>query len=64
MIGNLLAGGLEVSTMICTSCNKIEFYSTDYNTEYASDLPQATCPNCGAVHDFDYPKCPHCKYQY
>ena len=22
------------------------------------------CPNCGKKHDFDYPKCPFCKYEY
>ena len=28
------------------------------------DLPQKTCPNCGKQHDFDYPKCPFCGYDY
>lgn len=27
-------------------------------------LPQKTCPQCGKVQDFDYPKCPHCGYDY
>ena len=27
-------------------------------------LPQRTCPQCGKEHDFDYPKCPHCQYDY
>lgn len=27
-------------------------------------LPQKTCPRCGDRHDFDYPKCPRCKYVY
>ena len=27
-------------------------------------LPQRTCPKCGKQHDFDYPKCPHCDYDY
>jgi len=27
-------------------------------------LPQKTCPGCGKCHDFDYPKCPHCGYDY
>ncbi len=27
-------------------------------------LPQKTCPRCGKEHDFDYPKCPHCQYDY
>ena len=27
-------------------------------------LPQKKCPRCGKEHDFDYPKCPHCDYDY
>lgn len=27
-------------------------------------ISKMTCPNCGKKHDIDYPKCPHCKYQY
>ena len=27
-------------------------------------LPQRQCPKCGKNHDFDYPKCPHCDYDY
>lgn len=27
-------------------------------------LPQRKCPRCGKDHDFDYPKCPHCDYDY
>ena len=29
-----------------------------------SELPQRTCPKCGAEHDLDYPKCPLCGYVY
>lgn len=25
---------------------------------------QRTCPKCGKSHDFDYPKCPYCKFNY
>ena len=28
------------------------------------DLPQRHCPQCGKDHDFDYPKCPYCDYDY
>lgn len=28
------------------------------------DLPQRKCPKCGKQHDFDYPQCPHCGYDY
>lgn len=27
-------------------------------------LPQKTCPQCGKQHDFDYPHCPYCDYDY
>ena len=27
-------------------------------------LPQRQCPQCGKKHDFDYPKCPHCEFDY
>lgn len=27
-------------------------------------LMKRTCPNCGKLHDIDYPKCPYCKYNY
>lgn len=27
-------------------------------------LPQRVCPKCGKKHDFDYPHCPHCGYDY
>ena len=42
---------------------------SDFNEEELSDfdednLPQRQCPNCGEWHDFDYPKCPYCKYVY
>ena len=25
-------------------------------------ISQVICPACGAEHDMDYPKCPHCKH--
>ena len=28
------------------------------------EILQQTCPKCGKSHDFDYPKCPYCKYDY
>lgn len=28
------------------------------------ELPQKKCPICGKSHDFDYPHCPHCGYDY
>lgn len=41
----------------------IENPTGDYDdTEFS--IPQVVCPNCGMQHDFDYPKCPKCKYEY
>ena len=57
---NLWAGALEVDIYACTRCGKIEFYMP----EPLNELPQKQCPNCGKTHDFDYPKCPFCKYEY
>jgi hypothetical protein len=27
-------------------------------------VPQVQCPNCGKRHDFDYPKCIYCDFDY
>ncbi len=58
---NLLAGAMEVEIYSCPKCRKLEFYLADTMEE---GLPQKQCPNCGKRHDFDYPKCPFCKYDY
>lgn len=60
---NLLAGALAVDIFLCNKCGKLEFYIAD-NGEQEGALPQRTCPACGAVHDFDFPKCPKCKHDY
>ena len=60
---NLIAGALEVDIYICPKCRKLEFYAAE-NNKHDEGLPQRTCPACGTVHDFDYPKCPKCKYDY
>ena len=61
-IPNLLAGAMEVDIYCCPSCRKLEFFLTEENME--EGLPQKQCPKCGKMHDFDYPKCPFCKYDY
>jgi len=61
---NILAGSLEVDIQICTECGKVEFYSTHSNSFFDDELPTRTCPQCGSIHDFDFPKCPNCKYEY
>ncbi len=42
------------------------FIPTDLKASSAngSALPQRKCPKCGKNHDFDYPKCPFCNYDY
>jgi hypothetical protein len=59
---NILAGSLEVDIHICSECGRVELYSTQSVGDDA--LPKRTCPECGSVHDFDFPKCPSCKYMY
>ena len=58
---NLFAGAMSVDIYTCPGCGKVEFYLADAVEE---ELPQKQCPNCGKRHDFDYPKCPFCKYEY
>lgn len=58
---NLLAGALDAEIFTCSQCGKIEFYLPE-NSE--NDVPQVQCPECGNKHDFDYPRCPICKYDY
>ena len=60
---NLIAGALKVDIYICPKCKKIEFFAAEDSND-GSDYPKKTCPVCGAVHDFDYPKCPKCKHNY
>ena len=57
---NLLAGAMEVDIYACPNCRKLEFFLAD--DEEA--LPQKQCQKCGKRHDFDYPKCPFCKFDY
>ena len=44
------------------NCQKreLENYSIDETIE--DRIAQRTCPQCGDVHDIDYPKCPNCKF--
>ncbi len=56
---NLFAGAMEVDIYSCPDCGKIEFFQTEEST-----INTRQCPNCGQKHEFDYPKCPFCKYNY
>jgi len=38
--------------------------TTDRYDKDIDRLPQIICPSCGKSHDCDYPKCPHCDYDY
>lgn len=60
-IPNLLAGAMEVDIYSCPKCRKVEFFLAD---DMEEGMPQKQCPKCGKMHDFDYPKCPFCKYDY
>lgn len=60
---NLLSGALEVKMFVCPKCRKIEFFLAE-NETLDDETPKKTCPKCGTVHDFDYPKCPNCKHEY
>lgn len=66
---NLLAGAMEVEIYACPACGKMEFYrpvlTRGQPDGYShADVPQKRCPRCGEQHDFDYPKCPYCKFDY
>ena len=60
---NLAAGSMKVAIYCCPECGKLEFYRGDRD-EPEEELPQRTCPNCGKPHDFDFPRCPNCGYDY
>ena len=60
---NLIAGALAVNIFMCPKCHKLEFYAGEEEA-LTEDIPKRICPSCGTSHDFDYPKCPNCKYDY
>ena len=66
---HLFAGALELEIYTCPSCGKVEFFRPRLTKGQLdgyshSDLPQKQCPNCGETHDFDYPQCPYCGFDY
>ncbi len=68
-IPNILAGSLELEVYYCPRCGKVEFFTSKEiekeNGRYSDPgLPQKKCPRCGSEHDFDFPKCPDCGYDY
>lgn len=63
---NLLAGAMKLSIYRCSACGKVEFFSfeSSYEDEAEDQIAQIHCPRCKQMHDMDYPKCPHCGYDY
>lgn len=61
---NLAAGAMEVDIYSCLGCGKIEFFQPSGASTPDNELPQKRCPACGKRIDFDYPKCPLCKYDF
>lgn len=61
---NLAAGAMEVDIYSCPGCGKIEFFQPSGASTPDNELPQKRCPACGKLIDFDYPKCPLCKYDF
>ena len=48
----------------CTECGTLAPDGATYCPVCGEEgllLPQIKCPVCGALHDFDDPKCPYCK---
>ena len=58
--GNLLAGALDVTIMVCPGCGKLEFFAEGEPDTEESGIAQTTCPRCGRAHDLDDPRCPFC----
>jgi len=61
---------ISVDIFICEQCGKVEFYKSgsvgDLDSEdfdASAMIAQTKCPNCGDLHDIDYPKCPKCGYK-
>lgn len=63
-LSHLISGSLGVEIYVCEKCKKLEFFSTDEESAKDEPTPKRVCPECGDEHDFDYPKCPRCKYDY
>ncbi|MBQ4600371.1 MAG: hypothetical protein IJB17_01915 [Oscillospiraceae bacterium] len=66
---HLFKGAIELEMYACPQCGKMEFYRPVFTKGELDgyshhDLPQKQCPKCGETHDFDYPKCPYCNFNY
>ena len=61
---NLLAGAMELDVYACRGCGKVELFLPQGELEGEDTTPQKKCPRCGSTIDFDYPKCPVCRYDF
>ncbi|MBQ7290852.1 MAG: hypothetical protein IJW76_03890 [Clostridia bacterium] len=61
---HLFAGALNVDIYVCPKCKKMEFFDAGSFEADADGIPKKTCPACGVRHDFDFPKCPSCGFDY
>ena len=69
---HISAGALSVHIFMCPLCGKLEFFDP-YVFEHGGEMEevveepqiaQVECPQCGKMHDMDFPRCPFCKYDY
>ena len=55
-----------IIVLVAVLVGTIGFASVMYNSlkdaVMDDSLPQRQCPQCGKLHDFDYPQCPFCGY--
>ena len=63
-LSHLLSGSLSLEMYVCPDCDKMEFFHAKDEAPQDEPLPKRICPKCGDEHDFDYPKCPKCKFDY
>lgn len=70
-IDNIVSGSVDTEMYACPICGKLEFFLAKTeelieteNYEGEDEILQVVCPECGASHDMDYPKCPECGYKY
>ena len=56
-LSNLWHGALYVEIWECPECGKLDLYRGEGPREEEGHMAQTVCPNCGAEHDLDDPKC-------
>lgn len=70
-LDNIISGSVDTEMYACPMCGKLELFlakkeelinNEDYEGE--DEIAKKLCPECGDLHDLDYPKCPECGYCY